>query len=212
MAQAAQGAAHNFERNVRVKSITGGKILNYPAPVVALFIVIAAAAILLLMGRVPICTCGTIKLWHGAVNSSENSQHLTDWYTFSHIIHGFIFYAISWWLMPGWTVGQRLVAAVAVEAGWEILENTPMVIERYRAATIALSYYGDSVINSMSDIGAMGLGFFLASRLPVLATVALAAFMEIGTAYIIRDNLALNVLMLIHPVEAVKLWQAGAGG
>jgi hypothetical protein len=186
--------------------------LNLSPYVQALCIALLAGVVLLAMGRVPICTCGTIKLWHGAVNSSENSQHLSDWYTFSHVIHGFIFYAILWWLAPGWSVAQRLVAAVAMESSWEVLENTPIVIERYRAATIALSYYGDSVINSLSDIAAMVAGFALASRLPVWMTIALAAGMEAGTAYVIRDNLTLNVLMLIHPVEAIKVWQAAAGG
>jgi hypothetical protein len=188
---------------------------NRRGVVFALAMALVFGAILLAMGRAPICTCGSVKLWWGLVNSSENSQHIADWYSFSHVIHGLLFYFFAhllwrkWKLFGGKPAVWALPIAVAFEGLWELLENSPMIIERYRAVTVSLGYDGDSVVNSLSDIGFMALGFLLASRLPAWASVALAIVFELFTMAMIRDNLTLNVLMLAWPIESVRQWQAG---
>ena len=173
---------------------------------VAIVLAIMATA-LWLAGRNPICTCGYVVVWHPALDSG-NSQHIADWYTPSHIIHGFLFYAFGWFALRNRPPGERLILAVAIEAAWEVLENSPIIIDRYREATIALGYTGDSIVNSVADVAWMALGFAFARRAPVWVTVLVAVAFELLTLWVIRDNLTLNVLMLVSPVEAIKTWQS----
>lgn len=174
---------------------------------VAIFFVVVA--ILFAMERPPICTCGFVKLWEGEVNGPGNSQHIADWYTPSHMIHGMLFFGLGWLLMRRRPVGVWLIMATILELAWEILENTPMVINRYREETMALGYSGDSILNSIADGDWMIAGFLIAARLPWKVTAAIIVMFELFTLYMIRDNLTLNIVMLVYPIDAIKLWQAG---
>lgn len=196
---------------------TGALVPDRRTLLVSVGIAVAAILILLAMGRVPICECGYVKLWHGQINDAGNSQHIADWYTPSHIIHGMIFYAFGWWLFVKRGLGGPsshrwgLPLAVFLEAAWEVLENTPMIINRFRSVTANWGYSGDSVLNSGADILWMAFGFWLALRLPVRVTVALAVIGELVAGYVVRDNLTLNVIMLVYPLDAIAQWQAAGG-
>jgi len=182
--------------------------LPRPKPLLILTAVLAlTVAILWAMGRPPICNCGTVALWGRA--GPTQSQMLADWYSPSHIVHGFLFYVLLHWLRPKAPFERRFLIALMIEATWEIIENTPMVIDRYREATIALGYSGDSIINSTSDIMMMALGFFAARRIPAWASVTIVLALEIVPLIVIRDNLTLNIWMLLAPNDAIRAWQAG---
>ncbi len=179
------------------------------AALAALAIVVIAAAILLAMGRNPICTCGTVDLWVGERDSSRTSQMLIDWYSLSHVVHGLLFYALLWVVARRYPIEWRFLTALLIEASWEVIENTPWIIDRYRTATAALGYNGDSVLNSLADIAMMVLGFLVARKLPVWASVALLVVLEVVPLFVIRDNLTLNVWMLLAPDNSIAAWQAG---
>ena len=173
------------------------------------FLVAIQALVLYALGQPPIAASGEIHLWWGAVLSSGNSQHLTDWYTFSHIIHGLLFYLGLWYFFPRMSVPLRLLIALGIEIAWEILENTPMVIDHYRQQALAQGYIGDSIVNSVSDTLAMVLGFFMAWRLPVWSVVLIGIGLELFVAYSIRDNLILNIIGFVHQFPIISEWQSG---
>jgi uncharacterized protein DUF2585 len=176
----------------------------------SIFIALVAGVVEWLLGRSWWCKCGTWAPLSWDVWSVHNSQHLVDWYSFSHVQHGLVFYAflhfVAWRLSLGW----RLVLSTAVEAFWEVLENSPIIIDRYRAVTASLDYYGDSIVNSVADIGCCVFGFWLAMRLSARMSVALFVVIEVVMVLWIRDSLLLNVLMLTWPIEAIRRWQVPA--
>ena len=178
------------------------------AALAAIIIIAGAAVIELAMGRNAICTCGAIDLWVNQRDSARTSQMLADWYSLSHVVHGLLFYALLWLAVRHWPVDSRFLAAVLVEASWEVIENTPFVIDRYRATAAALGYDGDSVLNSISDILMMCLGFLAARRLPLRASIVLLVVLELVPLLAIRDNLSLNIWNLLAPSPAIQAWQA----
>lgn len=183
------------------------------APVVLSVALVAVASLMLhASGRIGWCGCGGHALWVSDANSPHTSQHALDPYSFSHLLHGLIFYAALRLILPRLNVGWRFFLAVLIETGWELLENSPIVIERYRKATASLGYTGDSVVNSIFDILSCAAGFVLARWVGWKASLAILVAVELVMLAVIRDNLTLNVIMLVHPVQAIKTWQMGSAG
>lgn len=176
---------------------------------VAIAILVSQALALVAMGHPAICECGHIDLWHGAASGPETSQHLTDWYSVTHIAHGLLFYLLLWRVAPGAPFAVVFLSALGLEASWEIVENTPFVMERYRQTALAAGYFGDSVLNSISDTAAMASGFFVARAAPARVSVLIFIALECALAVMIRDNLTLNIIQLVHPIEAITAWQTG---
>lgn len=158
------------------------------------------------LGRIPSCECGlglvTVSAW-----STSTSQHLLDPYSFSHVLHGVGFYALLILVARRVPKRYRFVVAILLEVAWEILENSPFIINRYRAATASLDYYGDSILNSMGDVLSTMLGFWCASRFSWKVTLAFVVVIELLMLVTIKDNLTLNIIMLLYPLDAIKQWQ-----
>ncbi|MBI4128822.1 MAG: DUF2585 family protein [Parcubacteria group bacterium] len=172
-------------------------------------LIMITAVVLFAMGRTPLYTYGPPEIWSGDTVSNQNSQQLADPYTFTHVLHGIGFFVLLWLVARRLPLGIRIILAIAIESAWEIFENTSFVIERYRAATISLDYYGDSILNSVGDIFTAAIGFWLAYKLPIWATVAVVLLLEAVLAWWIRDSLILNMIMLVYPIEAIRNWQMG---
>ncbi|GAB3676431.1 DUF2585 family protein [Salinisphaera aquimarina] len=179
------------------------------------FVLVAAAILfiqaltLMAMGHPLICECGHIDLWHGSASGPQTSQHLTDWYSVTHVAHGLLFYLLIWLVAPGAPFTVVLLTALGLEANWEMIENTPFIMDRYRQTALAAGYFGDSVVNSIGDTLAMAVGFVWARKVPAYGSVLLFLGSECVLAIVIRDNLMLNIIQLIHPVKAIAVWQAG---
>jgi hypothetical protein len=166
-------------------------------------------AALRLQGRLWTCSCGYVLFWAQNINSADNSQHLFDPYTFTHLIHGFLFAGLVHFLWPKLTEIWNLTVALSAEMLWEAIENRTVVIERYRSETVSIGYVGDTILNSAGDILACGLGIVIARRLGLWRTVALAVVIELILLVTVRDNLLLNIIMLFYPIDAIRVWQSG---
>lgn len=186
---------------------TSARAKRYFPALVMLAAVTIAALLLRLEGRLWICACGRIQLWSGQVCSSNNSQHFLDPYSLTHVLHGFLFFWLIALLLKRLSAGWQMALAVAIEACWEVFENTNFVIERYRSETAALGYNGDTVVNSFGDIFCCLIGFIIARRLGLRRSLVAFAVLELVLIIWIKDSLLLQILMLLVPIDAVRGWQ-----
>lgn len=186
---------------------SAGRQTVWPALVIAAILLTTVLA-LRYEGRLWTCECGGWQVWKGDVWSSHCSQHVLDPYSITHMSHGLIFWCVMLWLLPKMSVAWRLVIAVGIAAAWEVAENSAFVINRYRSVTMSLDYMGDSVLNATADVMCCFVGFFVARALGPMRTLALFVLTETMLLFTMRDNLTLNVIMLVWPIEAIKTWQS----
>ena len=163
--------------------------------------------LLRLEGRLWLCACGRIQVWSGQVCSANNSQHFLDPFSFTHVLHGFLFFWLIARLLPRFSKNWQLALAIAVEALWEVFENTNFIIDRYRSETASLGYNGDTVVNSFGDILCCLVGFIIARRLGLRRSLIVFAVLEVVLIFWIRDSLVLEILTLVIPIDAVRAWQ-----
>jgi len=172
-------------------------------------VVIVTVVLLRLEGRLWWCKCGSPALWIGDAWGPHTSQHLFDPYSFSHIVHGVLFGGIAWLVLRRQPFAWQFCLAVAIECSWEVVENTGAVISRFRAATAAVGYEGDTIANALGDILAAAAGTALAHRIGLKWSILFVLANELVLLVWIRDGLLLNILMLVYPIEGIRAWQAG---
>jgi len=177
---------------------------HYILAVLGIFII---AGTLYAWGQPLICTCGEVKLWIGSIYNSGNSQHIADWYTASHILHGVLIVLVGRLVFPRVGFGPLFLTAIITGVGWEVIEHTDFVLDAFRATTINQGYHGDSVLNAVADYIWMLGGFFVAYALRTPIVLGLVAVLELSAVFIARDSLALSTLMLIYPIDSVGAWQ-----
>lgn len=198
-------AHHSIRKSAKLSFFN----IRNPGPAIGILVILLATGLQLhRQGRLWWCACSGF-LWTSDAWGSRTSQTFLDPYSFTHILHGLMFAGLLTLLIRGMEVRWRLFTAIAIESAWELIENTNTVIERYREATAALGYQGDTVVNSLGDIFCCGIGFMIARKLGWRRSIMLFVATELLLLIWIRDSLLLEILMLIYPLDAIKGWQLG---